>query len=394
MDDLKHRPARGPAYFTQADCDLDAFRALTAQRITAAELDWAAAVERNVPLYDMADLAPRLDRPEDRRAILAEWAWVLRDGPGALALKRAYADAAPVDAATGVFERIIAEEAGGSGGGADHFAAAGNNARIWNALQKLCLAAPEVFARYFGNPALAAVCEAWLGPGYRMTAQVNLVRPGGAAQTAHRDYHLGFQTAEVSAAFPAHVHDLSPVLTLQGAVAHCDMPVDSGPTKLLPFSQAYRPGYAAYRRPDFAAFFEEHCIQLPLEKGDALFFSPALFHGAGENRSADIQRMANLLQVSSAMGVPMEAVDRQAMCAALYPALRGLGPALSAAETTAAIAAAADGYSFPTNLDRDPPVGGLAPETQAALCHRALAEGWEPAAFAEALAAQAARRLP
>ena len=51
-------------------------------------------------------------------------------------------------------------------------------------------------------------------------------------------------------------------------------------------------------------------MQLPLPKGDAAFFNPALFHGAGTNVSRDIQRVANLLQVSSAFGRAMETVDR------------------------------------------------------------------------------------
>lgn len=58
------------------------------------------------------------------------------------------------------------------------------------------------------------MCRAWLGPGYQVTSQINVVNPGGAAQTAHRDYHLGFASAERAARFPAHVHQLSPVLTL------------------------------------------------------------------------------------------------------------------------------------------------------------------------------------
>jgi ectoine hydroxylase-related dioxygenase (phytanoyl-CoA dioxygenase family) len=229
-----------------------------------------------------------------------------------------------------------------------------------------------------------------------MTAQVNLVRPGGAAQTAHRDYHLGFQTAEEAARFPAHVHDLSPLMTLQGAVAHVDMPVESGPTKLLPFSQLYRGGYMAYRRPDFRDLFEARHVQVPLSKGDAVFFNPALFHAGGENRTADVQRMANLLQVSSAMGRAMEAINRTGMCRRLYPAIRALRAEsrLGDAETAAAIAAAAEGYSFPTNLDRDPPVGGLAPETQAALFRRALAAGLSPAEFERDLDAQSLRRQP
>jgi hypothetical protein len=41
------------------------------------------------------------------------------------------------------------------------------------------------------------------------------------------------------------------------------------------------------------------------------------------------------------------------------------------------IAASAEGYAFPTNLDRDQPVDGLAPPTQAELVRRALAEGWD-----------------
>lgn len=382
------------AYFDMTSCDLAEFAHLTSQTLTMADLRFAASIVRNVPVYDIPALRGVLSDAGQRRALLAEWGHVLGRSAGVLALKSAYDDCAPIDGATAIFDRIIAREKAAGAGAGDHFAKAGANARIWNSLQKHCLEDAEGFALYYGNPAIAAVCEAWLGPFYQMTAQVNLVRPGGQAQTAHRDYHLGFQTAEVAARFPAHVHDLSAAMTLQGAVAHCDMPIESGPTKLLPFSQLFRPGYMAYRRDDFREFFEEHCIQLPLQKGDAVFFNPALFHAAGENRSADIHRMANLLQVSSAFGRAMESVDREGMCKALYPALqelRGAG-ALDATGTEAAIAAAAEGYSFPTNLDTDPPVGGLAPETQAQLMHRALAEGMTADAFADALDAQTRRR--
>ena len=46
--------------------------------------------------------------------------------------------------------------------------------------------------------------------------------------------------ADDLAAYPAHLHRTSPVLTLQGAVAHCDMPLESGPTMLLPLLAAVR----------------------------------------------------------------------------------------------------------------------------------------------------------
>ena len=320
---------------------------------------------------------------------MAEWARVLKDEVGVLVLKGAIADEAALDAATAIFEDIIAGQRA-AGGGADHFGETGANDRIWNALQKLCFADPEVFARYFASPSIAAVCEAWLGPGYQMTAQVNLVHPGGKAQVAHRDYHLGFMSVEHAAAFPAHAHDLSASLTLQGAIAHCDMPVESGPTKLLPFSQTYGPGYLACLLPEFREIFEARCVQLPLAKGDALFFNPAVFHAAGENRTADIRRLANLLQVSSAMGRATEAVDRAALARRLYPALQTLR--LSPSERAAVIAAAAEGYSFPTNLDTDPPVGGLATESQAALMIRALDEAMSPEEFKTALNDQSRRR--
>ncbi|WP_300532294.1 phytanoyl-CoA dioxygenase family protein [uncultured Mameliella sp.] len=384
------------AYFDVTSCDLAEFARLTGQSLSASDLRFASAVEQNVPVYDVASLQATLGDPAQRAELLAEWGFVLGQSAGVVALKGAFADTAPIDAATAVFESIITRESEAGLGAGDHFAKAGSNARIWNSLQKHCMEDPEGFALYYGNAAIAAVCEAWLGPFYQMTAQVNLVRPGGQAQSAHRDYHLGFQTAEVAARFPAHVHDLSAVMTLQGAVAHCDMPIESGPTKLLPFSQLFRPGYMAYRREDFRDFFEEHYIQLPLAKGDAVFFNPALFHAAGENRSGNVERMANLLQVSSAFGRAMETVDRTAMCRTLYPAIQALRAAgrLGDESLAAAVAAAAEGYSFPTNLDSDPPLGGLAPETQNALFHRALSEELSPEAFAQALADQDARRQP
>jgi len=70
----------------------------------------------------------------------------------------------------------------------------------------------------------------------------------------------------------------------------------------------------------------------------------------------------------------METIDRAKMCVLTYPtAIKYFNnQTLSISEIKAAIAATAEGYSFPTNLDNDPPKGGLAPETQQALFLRAL----------------------
>ncbi|MEM0900520.1 MAG: phytanoyl-CoA dioxygenase family protein [Pseudomonadota bacterium] len=367
------------SYFRENDCHLADFAAIVSQETDASTVVHAEEVVSNIPVYDAGRLEPLLTDSGSKRVVMAEFAHVLLEGPGVLTLKGVYGDTDVLDEATEVFSKIIASEKEKAGGGADHFAKSGANDRIWNSLQKLCIKAPDVFARYHARPTIDAVCEAWLGPNYQMTAQVNLIRPGGEAQQPHRDYHLGFQTAEISASYPAHAHALSPVMTLQGGIAHVDVPIEAGPTKLLPFSQLYGPGYAAWRRDDFRHYFEDHHVQLPLEKGDAIFFNPALFHAGGANKSEDIHRLVNLLQVSSAFGRAMETVDRFAMCKALYPALRTLRQRneLTEIEVQAAVAACAEGYSFPTNLDSDPPVGGLAPKTQNGIFHEALASDWE-----------------
>jgi ectoine hydroxylase-related dioxygenase (phytanoyl-CoA dioxygenase family) len=161
----------------------------------------------------------------------------------------------------------------------------------------------------------------------------------------------------------------------------------------LPHSQTYVSGYLALKRQEFKDYFEENHVQLPLEKGDVVFFNPALFHAAGTNRSANIRRVANLLQVSSAFGRAMETVNRERMSAKLFPALKALKGRLSDAEIAYAVAACAEGYSFPTNLDRDPPLGGLAPKTQSQLMHEALRQGWSDEALVTALAEHAERKL-
>ena len=145
----------------------------------------------------------------------------------------------------------------------------------------------------------------------------------------------------------------------------------------LPHSQKYEPGYVAWRRADFIDYFHHHHMQMPLRLGDAVFFNPAVFHAAGTNRTADVARMANLLQISSAFGRAMEAVDRRAMTEAIYPSLcRSAAAGMPRCSVDNVIAATAEGYPFPTNLDRDQPLDGLTPLSQADVLRRALDESW------------------
>ena len=107
---------------------------------------------------------------------------------------------------------------------------------------------------------------------------------------------------------------------MQGAVAHTDMPLESGPTMLLPFSQLCDAGFIAALRPEFREVFHEHKVQLPLTKGDVVFFNPALMHGAGANVTTDFHRINNLLQVSSAFGRTMETMNTDLTTLAVVPA--------------------------------------------------------------------------
>nr|WP_306267591.1 phytanoyl-CoA dioxygenase family protein [Pararhizobium sp. IMCC3301] len=390
----KHFYAPRPtAWYTKQDANSEEFLQSLDGETRTDDVPHAFDIQNNIPIYRASDIREVFAVQDGRKSVLAEMAGVLLNGAGTFVIQNAYRDTSVIDAASDIFNRIIAREKN-SGGGGDHFAKAGANDRVWNSMQKLCEEDPALFVRYYGNDMIALGCEAWLGPNYKMASQVNLVHPGGDAQEAHRDYHLGFLTSERAAQYPPHLHHMSAALTLQGAVAHCDMSIESGPTKLLPFSQRYGAGYVAYTRPDFRAEFEKRFVQLPLNKGDLLFFSPALYHAAGANRTTDTERMANLLQVSSAFGQPMETIDRTEMCKRIYPVLQKArkNKHLSAEEIEYAVTSAADGYSFPTSLDSDPPVGGLAPQSQKALTLQALEAGWTVARYNKALQAQENRR--
>lgn len=370
--------------------DIGAFAELCSQTLNASDYPLASGVAKNVLLYDGNELRAGLNSESFNQAIRHELAHVLQHGSGVFVIQNAFNDLSVIERMNQVFEAILAQEAGKASG--DHFAKAGANGRIWNALQKSALHNPANFIEYYKNPLLLLASEAWLGPHYQMTTQVNIVRPGGQAQAPHRDYHLGFQEQSELARYPLPVHMMSAQLTLQGAVAHTDMPLESGPTLLLPFSQQYDLGYFAWRDAAFKAYFDEHAIQLPLQQGDALFFSPALFHAAGSNFTQDFHRSANLLQVSSAFGRPMEQVDRYAMTAAIYPALAANWQTLNSAERDAILSNTCEGYAFPTNLDNDPPLYGLAPQTMKQLTALALEQGVGVEQFSQQLQQHAHKR--
>ena len=374
------------------DCNIDAFAALVTHETDLADYPYADSVADGVLLYRSDSLVEQSANSDIRAEIQDEIARALLTGPGITVFQGAF-DAEILDRASAVFRELIARQHESGAASGDHFAKPGANDRIWGAQLKLALEDPRTYVDYYANSIVDLVSEAWLGPMYQVTSDVNVVNPGGAEQNPHRDYHLGFMSSDVAAKFRAHVHRLTPALTLQGAVAHVDMPAETGPTKYLPYSQQFESGDLAFERPEFKEFFEANYVQLPLKKGDAAFFNPALFHAAGHNKSADVLRMANLLQVSSAFGRALGTIDREALVNAIYPALLALGEAGSDDAVRCAVAASAEGYAFPTNLDRDQPIEGLAPQTQAELVTEAVRERISPDRLADLLKAQSERRM-
>ena len=111
---------------------------------------------------------------QSRKELLAEWVDAFTDGPGIIVIRNAFPDHTAIDTSNAHYWAIIEEERASNVGGGDHFAKPGANDRIWNALEKLCLRDPAVFASYYGNAIIALVSEAWLGPSYQITSQLNV----------------------------------------------------------------------------------------------------------------------------------------------------------------------------------------------------------------------------
>ena len=380
-------------FYNITDIDLAEFSAICLQSVNAEDYPFSAEVQQNVVIYE-GDRIRSLLGAEQAQDLKTELHHCLKDGPGVLVISKAFPDLHVIDRASKVFKEIIAEEKNITESRGDHFAKPGENERIWNALQKFCERDTEAFVAYYKNPVLRFISEAWLGPFYQLTSQVNIIKPGGQAQQPHRDYHLGFQEDAIVAEFPIASQIFSQLLTLQGAVAHTEMNTSAGPTLLLPFSQQYPLGYLAWRDSDFIDYFQHNAVQLPLNKGDAVFFSPALFHAGGNNTESS-DRIANLLQVSSAFGKPMESVDRTKMTKLIYPLLLSgkQNKLFSPEETKSVCAVVVDGYSFPTNLDLDSPLAGSTPETVQSLIERALNEEWSVDRFCDCLDETTKRRL-
>jgi len=378
-----------PTFCKLDDLDFSAFRTLCEQEADKKRYTSADCIEHNVVCYQAATISE-----SNWRVVQNEIAHALLEGPGVVAIHGFYSNPDVIDDMNRVFEQILqSEQVAGFGA---NFAQSGvsTNQRIWNTLQKSAYVDANAFLNYYKNPMIKLVAESWLGPHYEITTQVNTVPPGGKAQEPHRDYHLCFKHDNELVHYPVHVQQMSAMLTLQGAVAHTDMPLESGPTLLLPFSQQYPLGYIGCRNKKFRRYFHENAIQLPLKKGDALFFNPALIHAAGENHTQNFYRTANLFQISSVFGKPMETIDHAGLCRTLYALLQNdwITEKWDPVEKECLITAIADSYAFPTNLDKEVTEYEMAPESMAQLLEKALNNNWTQDQFDKALDGQINRR--
>ena len=337
-------------FFSESDINYDDLKKICSQKTLKEDYPLSESVINNVVVYDAKNFTSFIGNKEKEKELKTELFHSLESGPGVFVIRNLYEDSV-LDQSNRIFEKITQKEIGTSN---DHFAS-GTNTRIWNSFQKVALEDPDAFISYYSNDILKLVAESWCGPNSQMTAQVNIVRPGGEMQKPHRDYHLGFQENKVVELFPISAHRLSNYLTLQGGVAHTDMPLETGPTIVLPYSHHYDLGYLAWRDNACTEFFNANAVQNQMNKGDGIFFNPALLHGAGSNTSNDFHRIGNLLQISSPFGKTMESINYIKILKRIYPFLleHSINKTLSEKLIENVLICATDGYAFPTNLDYD-----------------------------------------
>ena len=253
------------AWLSERDCDLDRLpRARRADGPTSPTTRTPRPWSRTSWSTTASGSAPR----PSGTAVQAELVRALADGPGIVVFEGAFPDPSVVDRLTDVFDALIAEQRASGASAGDHFAKPGANDRVWNALEKAALYDPEAFADYYANDVLALVSDGLARP--RLPGHLAGQRGQPGRRGADRAPRLPPRLPRPTRSRPPTRRmctALSPVLTLQGAVAHCDMPVESGPTLYLPYSQKYEPGYLAWRLPEFQAYFEAQPRPAPPRQG-------------------------------------------------------------------------------------------------------------------------------
>jgi hypothetical protein len=145
-------------------------------------------------------------------------------------------------------------------------------------------------------PARSAIVPGVLLKPMATTYLGSVARPASPTHSASQHREAGCKGADLASRF----------LTLQGAVAHSDMPIESGPTRLLPFSQKFEKGYMAYRIPEFQNYFlETLCLSTTGEGRWSMFQTSAIlccWSKRLSGRYALCETLADLFSVRKADG--------------------------------------------------------------------------------------------
>jgi hypothetical protein len=301
-----------PGYLSADDCRLADLIDLVSQKTDLADYPYAAAVEQNTLIYDGARLRKELSGPAGRLRVEGELARALLDGPGIVMLAGAFDDPWVIDRATRQFEAIIAAQRAAGGAAGDHFAAAGQNDRIWNALEKLALR-----PRYSRTTTPTTSSRPCAGPGW------------GPAIRSPRRSTWSTRAARRRACTGTTTWGSPPTPRPRGSRRTCTGSRPCSPCRARSRIPACRPRPAR-----------------PCTCRTRISTCPATWPGGGRSSGA----IGNV------------------------------------------IAACAEGYAFPANLDLDQPIDGLAPLTQADILSRAVAEGWSRQQLKTELGAWSARR--
>jgi hypothetical protein len=69
----------GQSWYDAGSCALDDLMAAAARSTRAEDVPLASRIARNAPVYDCRAIRALAATPDGRRAVMAEWIWVLRD---------------------------------------------------------------------------------------------------------------------------------------------------------------------------------------------------------------------------------------------------------------------------------------------------------------------------
>ena len=166
------------------DCRLADLLEILRDTTDLADYPTASTVEHSVLMYDAPALRAALAEGRSGE-IEAELVRAWSEGPGIVVIRGAFSGEV-IGRVNAAYDRILKQEKETGAPKGYHFGEPGANDRIWNALEKLAVVDPQAFVDYYSNDLVALGARAWLGPGYQVTVQPNIVRPGGKGQTVHR----------------------------------------------------------------------------------------------------------------------------------------------------------------------------------------------------------------